>query len=315
MSRLEELYAKVYAAPDDLELRLVLGDALLEIGDPRGEYISLQHTRSSPEREKELFERHHIEWLGNLAPAALYPEREAKFELGFPSKLMYSRTNGEATIGMREWSTVHTIDVHSDDKSVLRLLWNDLIRRHARRILGIGAIDFVEVASSIEPFAWNRIDVIYHQNDDRIANAFDIYRDGLPHVRSIGFQGTNIRDNFFTAKSLARIVETKLFAQLEQLFIFAPQRPWPPEVLNIVRAASKRTRFQLATFFNRIGLTPSGEMTLSLSAPHVREELIDTMDALLDDRVRVIKVRCEKDQVDFFEREIQARNLTMELLP
>src|SRR6185503_10028023 len=40
-----ELYAAVYANPDDTSARIVLGDALIERGDPRGEFIQLQCAR------------------------------------------------------------------------------------------------------------------------------------------------------------------------------------------------------------------------------------------------------------------------------
>ena len=39
---LESLFAAVYARPADDGARQVLADALQELGDPRGEFISLQ---------------------------------------------------------------------------------------------------------------------------------------------------------------------------------------------------------------------------------------------------------------------------------
>ena len=41
----DSLLAQVWAAPDDMELRAVIGDALQELGDPRGELIALQLAR------------------------------------------------------------------------------------------------------------------------------------------------------------------------------------------------------------------------------------------------------------------------------
>ncbi|MFO0552313.1 MAG: TIGR02996 domain-containing protein [Polyangiaceae bacterium] len=51
-AHLEELFAAVVANPDDVAARLVLADALHEIGDVRGELIQLQH------RHDQLAERH-----------------------------------------------------------------------------------------------------------------------------------------------------------------------------------------------------------------------------------------------------------------
>ena len=42
MSSIEQLFAEVYANPDDDQVRRVLADALLATGDPRGELILFQ---------------------------------------------------------------------------------------------------------------------------------------------------------------------------------------------------------------------------------------------------------------------------------
>ena len=41
---LETLYERVFADPDDDQARMVLADALAELGDPRGEFIVIQLT-------------------------------------------------------------------------------------------------------------------------------------------------------------------------------------------------------------------------------------------------------------------------------
>jgi uncharacterized protein (TIGR02996 family) len=67
VKHLTALLAAVHADPDDLETRLVYGDALSEAGDPRGELIALQcHRGSAPagERERELLASHGNTWLG-----------------------------------------------------------------------------------------------------------------------------------------------------------------------------------------------------------------------------------------------------------
>ncbi len=42
------LFAEVYARPDDDAPRLVLADHLLELGDPRGEFLALQLAKGKP---------------------------------------------------------------------------------------------------------------------------------------------------------------------------------------------------------------------------------------------------------------------------
>ncbi len=74
---LEALLGAIYDTPDDDAPRLVLADALLERGDPRGEFIALQlrgdrdSERISIKREKELLETYGKQWLGELAPVVM----------------------------------------------------------------------------------------------------------------------------------------------------------------------------------------------------------------------------------------------------
>jgi uncharacterized protein (TIGR02996 family) len=70
---LEALLGAIYDAPDDDAPRLVLADALLERGDPRGELIALQlrGDGASKKRERELLDTHGKQWLGELAPVVM----------------------------------------------------------------------------------------------------------------------------------------------------------------------------------------------------------------------------------------------------
>ncbi len=66
------LFEAVYAAPADDAPRLVLADALLELNDPRGEFISLQCRRdglgrAEKKRVAELLTAHRTEWCDALA--------------------------------------------------------------------------------------------------------------------------------------------------------------------------------------------------------------------------------------------------------
>ncbi|MFT3697065.1 MAG: TIGR02996 domain-containing protein [Kofleriaceae bacterium] len=84
---IEDLFAAVYANPDDDGPRLVLADALLERGDDRGELIQLQIARSGRKqtpkqarREKELVDKHAAEH-----PLASFGT--LVFERGFPQTI------------------------------------------------------------------------------------------------------------------------------------------------------------------------------------------------------------------------------------
>lgn len=67
----EDYVNAIRAAPDDLALRNVFADWLVERGDPRGELMALQLSRregrtSAPDRERKLIEKHGGEWAGEL---------------------------------------------------------------------------------------------------------------------------------------------------------------------------------------------------------------------------------------------------------
>ena len=86
---LAALVAEVHAHPDDDAPRAVLGDALLELGDPRGELIQLQLARPAGvdpgARERELLARHGRRWLGPLADVLSFGHRHSRthFVRGF----------------------------------------------------------------------------------------------------------------------------------------------------------------------------------------------------------------------------------------
>jgi uncharacterized protein (TIGR02996 family) len=68
----ESLLAQVLAEPKRIDLRHVWADALLERGDPRGEFIALQLkadqlTEAESKRLTSLQRKHQREWLGSLA--------------------------------------------------------------------------------------------------------------------------------------------------------------------------------------------------------------------------------------------------------
>ncbi|MCX5745690.1 MAG: hypothetical protein NT062_24705, partial [Proteobacteria bacterium] len=82
------LVAEVLADPDDAAAKEVLGDHLLEQGDPRGRFLALQRARAagtlSPtdaREERALIAAHGVRWVGALA--ALVDPHTMRFEDGF----------------------------------------------------------------------------------------------------------------------------------------------------------------------------------------------------------------------------------------
>lgn len=118
----ESLLAAVYAAPDDDGPRLVYADWLLEQGDPRGEFISLQFKRRRGEQttadeahEAALLKKHGKTWLGPLAPVCSFGKGYSRstFERGFLSTADIMLSVGkklEPLWRAREWATVEELD-------------------------------------------------------------------------------------------------------------------------------------------------------------------------------------------------------------
>lgn len=121
----DELLREVLASPADLSLRPVLMDALLELGDARGELLALQ-LKTEPlsaaerKREKALLREHWTDLLGPLAPV-LKPD--SRFARGFlvHAELRAGMSSAvenalERARGHQLWNTVESF---SGDGSVL----------------------------------------------------------------------------------------------------------------------------------------------------------------------------------------------------
>jgi uncharacterized protein (TIGR02996 family) len=114
MSPIDALYAAVHEDPTDDARRAVLADALVEQGDPRGEFIALQleatkRELNSDERqhEQELRDAHEVAWLGPLGEVIA----EAFWSRGFVSgvNLRADLIVTDAHAASPIWSTVEEI--------------------------------------------------------------------------------------------------------------------------------------------------------------------------------------------------------------
>lgn len=96
----EALFAAVFADPAADAPRLVLADALIEQGDPRGEFLSLQlqarRTQRSERRMQKLLERHRASFLRGLEPMVM-PMTPQVWERGFltEASLLLEGLHGE----------------------------------------------------------------------------------------------------------------------------------------------------------------------------------------------------------------------------
>jgi uncharacterized protein (TIGR02996 family) len=104
-AQVDALVREVRAHPDADDARLVLADALLAHGDPRGEFIALQLGPSDDrrlDRIDQLLREYGKRWLGTLREITF----RARFERGFLARL---ELNGRWTATERGWAQ-HIVD-------------------------------------------------------------------------------------------------------------------------------------------------------------------------------------------------------------
>jgi uncharacterized protein (TIGR02996 family) len=115
------LFDAVAEAPEDDGPRQVLSDALLERGDPRGEFISLQllsaqgkATPKQQEREKILWQNHWRRWFSEVPGVGLSPTRvdpPVEFHRGFMRSCVFSPSG--IGVNSPSWRMLERIDIAS----------------------------------------------------------------------------------------------------------------------------------------------------------------------------------------------------------
>ncbi len=139
MTELEALLEAIYAAPHDDAPRLVYADAVLEQGDPRGEFIVRQ---CHGDAASDLVLRYGDAWLGKLAPYL----SASTFERGFLAK---------ATVQLPTWARdANAVVGHPALRTVRELRGPAIVAIHpsmtALRILHV-------VPDRHQPQAWREL--------------------------------------------------------------------------------------------------------------------------------------------------------------
>lgn len=122
---LAQLLAFIMTNPSDEDARLVYADALLEAGDPRGEFVALQHKRAELSRrygrmaaldkeetrkERGLLREHWIDWVSPLG--TILDQASMTFSLGFLDACTVRadlEPERAALIGHPTWATVREL--------------------------------------------------------------------------------------------------------------------------------------------------------------------------------------------------------------
>ncbi len=222
----EPLFDAVYSAPADVGPRLVLADALLEAGDPRGELIVESHRRlqkgsaTPSKKERALLAEHGARWLGPLATVIKQPT----WHLGFVSGgvLAGGRELGEQGVnpvaGCREWATVTRLrfwpEQHEINEQVLGF-------EHLTSLESVGSVlaDSIEtVARKHGPRAWRELTNIPDFGVDGPSGGWaklGTLARQLPKLEAVTLSGSSMMDFYF--EDLKPFLDSPLFGSLKRL--------------------------------------------------------------------------------------------------
>lgn len=144
VSAIAELFGQVYAHPDDDHVRLVLADALISLGDPRGELLQLQlHSQADHERRAmQLLQRHGLTWLGALRGVVV----PLAYERGFLASCLVVE-DAASVLDRDEWSTVHTVELPHDRVG----FGLHPVMRSLRRLTGVAPNVLLDLANKYQP--------------------------------------------------------------------------------------------------------------------------------------------------------------------
>lgn len=195
------LEAAVYAAPLDDAPRMVLADALLEKGDPRGEFISLQLQASkrrltAEERWKEydLLEEHRDTWLGPLKLALDEWNDVVHFRNGFVDTFSVASDKEHPMKILAEapqFKTVRTLLLRLFDESPLPIEF--LRSPQCANITGLGELNetaFRQVLTAKEPWPYEKL-YCNEPDYDHVSRDVKLICDSkaIPKVKSLRVSG------------------------------------------------------------------------------------------------------------------------------
>lgn len=234
----------VFAKPSDLAVRQVLADALVEAGDPRGEFINLQLSAKliAPQRTRQaaLLKQHGRDWLGPLDK--VIHQSGLRFERGFPvaatagSKSSSMRTREQecsATIGRPEWSTFEELDLEPWTGPRGALVCHEVMR--SLRVLRGASPD---VFRSPRHLALEDVSFRGHDSPEDVKVVFSSKRTPkLRRLRIWPYTGGEEND----AAAWAPLWQTPVMLQLEELTVNSPNRS-ANEWFQLVERAPKNVK-------------------------------------------------------------------------
>jgi uncharacterized protein (TIGR02996 family) len=185
-----DFFSDVYARPSDDAAKQVLADALLEAGDPRGEFIALQmlprRGRKAELKLERLLERHRAAFLGPLA-ASVLPAGQV-WEKGF---LVECRAALDGRlVDEPAWATVRKLEVVNDDAMTPRELSSPHLKslREVSQVPRAGVLEVFAASRSL-PFTSVALEgpgLVTHWDDAQLRALREAR--SLPDLRHLGLR-------------------------------------------------------------------------------------------------------------------------------
>jgi uncharacterized protein (TIGR02996 family) len=296
---IEDLLAQVGARADDDETRLVLADALMEKGDPRGDFIALQMrahrgeslAKAEVTRERKLLKTHEKEWLGPVADLTNKPSRV--WRRGFLEECSFLPRGKFLTraVGHPAWATVRVLRMQSyDGAKGLDVILHPVLR-------GVRVLDgpphpvLKAIATSEQPWAIEQLSGSLVDRNGLVPELLEAR--GLPSLREVRLrQWFGAYDSPEKLRSLWR---SRLGEQLS-LFRFGlydnfwPQ--WVSEVLDAPMPVEVEMSALLRVDQDRLSVSPSERrglqpdvVSLLAALPAGRFTTVDIDELLSSDEV------------------------------
>lgn len=211
----------VYANPDDDGPRLVAGDALLELNDPRGELIAEQRRRTDKgnlkpsKRERELAKKHAVDWLGPLNGVL----RQPTFRLGFLSSaaLKGGKHDWEPLAALPEWRTIEKLllGAVSSEQALELLAIPQLVS--LREVSAVDVTLIEAVAKRVGPLRWTKLVNVspFGANGGNGFAELPKLAKWLPKVTSLSLADSGMMA--FTIDDYSELFASKFVRQLEEL--------------------------------------------------------------------------------------------------
>jgi uncharacterized protein (TIGR02996 family) len=147
------LLQAIYDEPENIALRLVYADALLEAGDPRGEFITLQCNRGGgpvTTRERELLKLHGRAWLGDIEPVVLKSGLEFRNGFVAQTRVQMKKVVHQACFSSALWFTVEDLELNAWNVPAVEFL-SDPRWKALRRVDGVGCKQLLQIAARATP--------------------------------------------------------------------------------------------------------------------------------------------------------------------